>query len=218
MGIPLQTLISSLLTLLSPFAALNLHYFPTHLHRIQPSTFSLRSQITLVTTNNSSIHSIKLLHALLLTKYQSVQPYITTSTTKDLKQSYLAALVIPTMASSFQAPTTSQASDEVHHSLLPASKNSLGLAKRAIVGKVIYHRLFNKNAVKEILYKAWQAYEDLLISDKGPYMYLFTYKDELHAKGVMKKAPWYVMNHFLSLQYWIPEAAIAELDFSLNPF
>lgn len=75
----------------------------------------------------------------------------------------------------------------------------------------------NRNAIKEILYKALQAYDRLLISDKGPNMFLFTFKDELHARDVMKKALWYVINHLLYLQYWIPEA-IAELDFNLNPF
>lgn len=113
--------------------------------------------------------------------------------------------------------SSSQAPDEELHSLLPASKNSLGLAKKALVGKVIAHKLVNRNVVKEILYKARQAYEGLLISDKGPNMYLFTFKEDLHARDVMKKAPWYVMNHLLSLQYWIPEDAIVELDFSL-PF
>lgn len=30
----------------------------------------------------------------------------------------------------------------------------------------------------------------------------------------MRKGPWYVMNHVVSLQYWIPEASVYELDFN----
>lgn len=34
----------------------------------------------------------------------------------------------------------------------------------------------------------------------------------------MIKAPWYVMNHLLCLQYRIPKVSTTELDFDLNPF
>lgn len=122
------------------------------------------------------------------------------------------------MASSSSTPQPLRTLDETLLSPLPANKTTANLARKALVAKVLTTRILNRNAVKEVLYKAWQGYEGILISDKGPNMFLLTFKEELHVKDVIKKAPWYVMNHLVSLQYWVPEAAIAELDFSHNPF
>lgn len=32
----------------------------------------------------------------------------------------------------------------------------------------------------------------------------------------MRRSPWYVMNHLLSLQFWLPEVSPYELDFNFN--
>lgn len=34
----------------------------------------------------------------------------------------------------------------------------------------------------------------------------------------MKKAPWFIMNHLMSVQYWIPEVSPHEVYFDANPF
>lgn len=39
--------------------------------------------------------------------------------------------------------------------LLPANKDSFGLAKKALVGKILTDKTQNKNDVCDILYKAW---------------------------------------------------------------
>lgn len=122
------------------------------------------------------------------------------------------------MASSSNSAEPLQVPDEVLHASLPANKHSVNIAKKALVAKIITNRVQNRNAAKKILYRAWQNYTRLLITEKGPNMFLLNFREEEQAKEVMQKTPWYVMNHLVSLQYWIPEAAVAELDFSLNPF
>lgn len=119
------------------------------------------------------------------------------------------------MASSSSAPKTPLTPDETLLTPLLANRGSTYLTKHTLVAKIIT-KIRNRNAVKEILYKAWQAYEGLLISDRGPNMFFLTFTDVIHAKDVMKKSPW--CNHLVSLQYEIPKAAIAELDFPHNPF
>lgn len=61
-------------------------------------------------------------------------------------------------------------------------------------------------------------YPDLHISDIGKSMLLFSFASEAHAKEVMVKSPWYVMNHLLSLQFWLPEVSPYEMDFNYNSF
>lgn len=43
---------------------------------------------------------------------------------------------------------------------------------------------------------------------------MFTFTDKKDAEEVMRKGPWFVMNHLLSLQCWFPEASVFEIDFS----
>lgn len=95
---------------------------------------------------------------------------------------------------------------------------SLETAKRILVGKILSGRLLNRGAVKNILSKAWGEPNGLQIADLGPNIYMFTFKEKKDAVEVMKKGPWFVMNHLLSLQYWVPEASVHEIDFSKVSF
>lgn len=35
---------------------------------------------------------------------------------------------------------------------------------------------------------------------------------------VLRRGPWYIMNHLISLQYWIPEVSVYEVDYSRVSF
>lgn len=52
----------------------------------------------------------------------------------------------------------------------------------------------------------------------GPNLFIFTFKDWKAARRILKRSLRYVMGHLLSLQYWVPEVAMYEIDFSIVPF
>lgn len=122
------------------------------------------------------------------------------------------------MSSSSTNHTHSNLPEEELDTVLPTNNNALGLSRRALVGRLLTEKQLSRNAMKEIIYRAWSNYEELHILDKGRNMFLFCFKKEEDAKEVMLKSPWYVMNHLLCLQYWLPKVSVAELDFDRNPF
>lgn len=91
-------------------------------------------------------------------------------------------------------------------------------AKRTLVGKFMTERLVNRGAVKTIVPKAWGEPAGMEISDMGPNMFMFTFENSNGARDILKKSPWFFINHLLSLQYWIPEATMYEIEFSMVPF
>lgn len=70
----------------------------------------------------------------------------------------------------------------------------------------------------EITSKACKEYEGVHITNLGLNKYLLSFAEQAHAREVYLKEPWYVMNHLLCLQFWIPKASTVELDFTTNPF
>lgn len=48
--------------------------------------------------------------------------------------------------------------DEELTTLLPANKDTDGLAKKALVGQVLTNKTLNRNAVRDIIYKGWNTY------------------------------------------------------------
>lgn len=95
---------------------------------------------------------------------------------------------------------------------------SLELARRTLVSKILSGRFINKGAVKNILSKAWGEPAGLKITEMGHNMLTFTFSEMKEALEVIRKGPWYVMNNLVSLQFWIPDASAFELDFSLISF
>ncbi|KAJ1376438.1 Zinc finger, CCHC-type [Sesbania bispinosa] len=95
---------------------------------------------------------------------------------------------------------------------------ALNIAKSTLVGRFLIKKNLNRNAVKEILSKAWNVKEELNITDLGPNVFLFTFSDKKVADRIMEEGPWYVMSHLLSLQYWIPEATVFEVNYDLVGF
>lgn len=113
---------------------------------------------------------------------------------------------------------TSDDPKEPFEIMVPAQMNNVSLARKSLVGKVCNTKTLNKATIKDIISKAWIMNPDLHISDLGRNMFLFFFASEVHNKEVMAKTPWYVMNHLLSLQFWLPEVSPYELDFNYNYF
>lgn len=89
-------------------------------------------------------------------------------------------------------------------------------AGKTRVGKILTRKILNR-AVQTICGAAWGESLEVKISDMGPNMYLFSFPSAEIAQVIMQKSPWAVMNNILSLQFWNPEVAVSEIDFSKIP-
>ncbi|KAJ1376997.1 Zinc finger, CCHC-type [Sesbania bispinosa] len=71
-----------------------------------------------------------------------------------------------------------------------ASREAIATAKRTLVGRIIVDKVLNRNAVKDIVSKAWNMQEDLKIVDMGPNTYLFTFTGVEKVKMVLEEGFW----------------------------
>ncbi|KAJ1382959.1 Zinc finger, CCHC-type [Sesbania bispinosa] len=94
----------------------------------------------------------------------------------------------------------------------------LSIAKKTLVGRILTGKPLNRAAVKEILAQAWRLNEELQISDMGPDVFLFQFQEAKQAKKVLEDGPWYVMGHLLSLQTWVPEVSVFEVNYDYVSF
>lgn len=104
--------------------------------------------------------------------------------------------------------------DLVTETLVPATKMNLEYSLRALLGQVISDKVLNKKAIKNIMFKTWEDYKKLYITEMGNNKFLFTFPSVDNAEEVLRKAPWFVMNNLLSLQRWEEGKAFADIDFS----
>ncbi|KAJ1394662.1 Zinc knuckle CX2CX4HX4C [Sesbania bispinosa] len=95
---------------------------------------------------------------------------------------------------------------------------AINLEKRTLIGRIIADKVLNKNAVKEIVSKAWNLQEELKIVDMGPNIYLFTISAVSSVKKILEGGPWFIMGHLLSLQNWVPEASVFEINYDFVKF
>ncbi|KAJ1394180.1 Zinc finger, CCHC-type [Sesbania bispinosa] len=93
------------------------------------------------------------------------------------------------------------------------SQEGVAVAKRTLVGRIVAEKTLNRNVVKEIVSKAWDVKDEVKISDLGPNIYLFTFSEVEKVKKVLEEGPWFIMGHLLSVQYWIPEVSVFEINF-----
>ncbi|KAJ1392784.1 Ribonuclease H-like superfamily [Sesbania bispinosa] len=102
--------------------------------------------------------------------------------------------------------------------LEPTNSTNPGLANHTLIGKIISHKVLNRNTTKTMILKGWGQKCDVSISDIGPNCYLFHFNGKQAMKKVIREAPWNVMGLHLSIQPWAPEISLEELSFSLSPF
>ncbi|KAJ1417307.1 Zinc knuckle CX2CX4HX4C [Sesbania bispinosa] len=96
--------------------------------------------------------------------------------------------------------------------------NNTLIAKNSLIGKILAPKLLNRGAVKSILAKAWSDYGDFQITDMGINLLLFSFTEKKEITDILQKGPWYVMGHLLSLQFWVLEAAIYDINFDRVSF
>ncbi|KAJ1399804.1 hypothetical protein SESBI_30028 [Sesbania bispinosa] len=98
------------------------------------------------------------------------------------------------------------------------AEEALKIARQTLVGRILADKNLNRSAVKEILSKAWNIEEELSIMDLGPNVFLFGFTDSKMVSKVLQEGPWFVMGHLLSLQNWIPEASVFEVNYDIVGF
>lgn len=108
--------------------------------------------------------------------------------------------------------------DPILENLVPATKSNKEYALRAVVGKVISDRVLNKKAVINIMFKTWESYKGMYITEMTENKFLFTFPSIKAAEEVLKKTPWFVMNQLLNLQRWGEGITFENIDFSKAPF
>lgn len=102
--------------------------------------------------------------------------------------------------------------------MIPVNPDSVLVARRTLVGKLLKNKAMNKVAAKEVIAKPRASYENLQISDLGRNKLLFTFIDERHSREVMNHGPWFFLNHLMCLQFWMPSVSPEEIYFDSNPF
>lgn len=107
---------------------------------------------------------------------------------------------------------------EVTVELEPETTFNEGCGDSMLVGKILAEKVLNRGAVKSIITKAWGNLDGLKISDLGPNRFLFFFSKEEEKQEVRNKAPWFILNHMLSLQVWKQNSVVTEVDFSSVPF
>ncbi|KAJ1416156.1 hypothetical protein SESBI_17681 [Sesbania bispinosa] len=115
-------------------------------------------------------------------------------------------------------PETNKEEDELSVELEPNGIKSFQLAKQSILCKVMAPKPLNKSVVKSVLVKAWGDPKGVRISDLGVNTFLFSFNEKKEIKDVMERGPWYVMGHLISLQFWVLEASLFEIDFGSTSF
>lgn len=96
--------------------------------------------------------------------------------------------------------------------------DSFLLAKKSLVGKIMGGQVLNRGAVKNILLKAWGDPAGVHTADMGMNLFMFIFNTIKETLEVINRGLWFVMNHLISLQRWIPQASIYENDFNWVPF
>ncbi|KAJ1395657.1 Zinc finger, CCHC-type [Sesbania bispinosa] len=81
---------------------------------------------------------------------------------------------------------------------------SVELARRTLVGRILWDKPLNKGTVKQMLIKAWgEDAEGMRFMDMGINVFTFYFSDMRKAKSVMEKRPWNVMGHLDLPKTWV---------------
>lgn len=108
--------------------------------------------------------------------------------------------------------------DDITIVLDEGDTTTLKNSQYTLIGKVITDRTLNRNAIKDMLHKAWGDLEGLQISDVGLNLFLFAFSKEEECKEIMDRAPWFVMNKLISLQRWNSQVSMYEMNFNQVQF
>ncbi|KAJ1386880.1 hypothetical protein SESBI_40427 [Sesbania bispinosa] len=96
--------------------------------------------------------------------------------------------------------------------------DSIQLAKRSLLCRIMAPKTLNKTATRNILLKAWGNQNDVQVTDLGTNTYIFTFIDTEIVKSILQAGPWFVMGFIASLQFWAPQASLNEIDYFKTSF
>lgn len=69
-----------------------------------------------------------------------------------------------------------------------------------------------------IIANAWSNYWGLQITELEKNLFLFSFAKDDDRTEVLRKAPWFIMNHLLCLESWLPHVAYHHIEFKNSPF
>lgn len=94
-------------------------------------------------------------------------------------------------SSSYQrSPVNNEDPKELKEVLIPANINSVDLAKRTLIGKLLTNKAQNRTVAKGIIAKAnWSAFQNLQISYLGKNKFLFTFEMEKIVRKYRRDLP-----------------------------
>lgn len=90
--------------------------------------------------------------------------------------------------------------------------------EHTFIGQVIYDKVINFKAIKNILLHAWDYGSEthIIHLDRNKFAVSFT---QVHAKNkVIAASSWAVKGHIVVLKQWEPDLALEELTFHYSPF
>lgn len=102
--------------------------------------------------------------------------------------------------------------------LVPANQNHTLLSRKSIVGKLRSTKVQNVKAVKEIISKAWANHSKFSITELGENRFVFNFEKDSDVVDVLRKSPWFVMNHLMCLEYWESHTSCDGIDFNKSSF
>lgn len=76
---------------------------------------------------------------------------------------------------------------------------------------------YNIKAVKDVIANAWANYPGLQITEIEKNLFMFHFATEQHKEMVLKRAPWFIMNHLLCLETWNPMVSYYQIEFNSSP-
>ncbi|KAJ1402000.1 Zinc finger, CCHC-type [Sesbania bispinosa] len=89
-----------------------------------------------------------------------------------------------------QNPAAQQSDEECAIELESNELESLQLAKRSLLCKIMIEKPLNRAASKSILIKAWGDPKEVQVIDMGVNTFLFTFCDKKEVKTILQRGPW----------------------------
>lgn len=126
-------------------------------------------------------------------------------------------LLFMAASSSNMSPILEDDPEMLEEPLDPAPQNNNELMNRTLVGKMRSVKSLNTKAVKEVIANAWANYPGLQITEVDKNLFMFHFANEHHKEMVLKRAPWFILNHLLCLESWNPMISYQLTEFTTSP-
>lgn len=96
--------------------------------------------------------------------------------------------------------------------------SGLEARKRTLIGRIVADKVLNKNAVRNMIAKAWGLSKGLGIQDMGENCFRFSFDRDEDCRRVLKGRPWMILGNLLVLEVWQSMLTLEEISLSQSPF